>query len=62
MLRQEIEVEPLVGIAEKHLLPPVAALGDMVGQIRNDDACEPSHGRWVKDAGNGTRAMRMQEA
>jgi hypothetical protein len=40
---QLIEVEAVVAIGEKHLLTPVAALGDMMGKPWNDNAGETGH-------------------
>ena len=39
----EIEVRLVVLIAEERLLPPVAALSDVVGDAGDDDSCKSGH-------------------
>lgn len=36
-LRHQVAVKRIVAIFGEDRLPPVAALGDVMGQIRNDD-------------------------
>jgi hypothetical protein len=43
-LGHEIKVKRIVLIAQEKRLPPVAALRNMVREIGNRDAREPSHG------------------
>ena len=42
-LGQQAAVETVIGIAEEHLLPAIAALGDMTGEARKkrDGRCMP---------------------
>ncbi len=47
MMSQEIAIERIVIIAKEGLRPPVAALGDVMWNIRDDDTSETSHRlRW----------------
>jgi hypothetical protein len=39
----QIQIEPVVAVLEKHALAPIAALSNMVRGLRNDDAGEASH-------------------
>jgi|UPI000562B63A hypothetical protein len=43
MMGQEIAIERIVIIAKEGLRPPVAALGDVMWNIRGDDASETGH-------------------
>ena len=42
-LGQQAAVEAVIGITEEHLLPAIAALGDMVGEAWNNKAGDASH-------------------
>ena len=50
---EEIAIERIIIGTEERLLPAVAALGDMVRDVRNDDPGEASHARIL--AGRGTQ-------
>ena len=43
MPRQQVEIEGIIGIVEKRLLPPIATLGHVVGQAGKDDAGGARH-------------------
>src|SRR5262245_2877708 len=51
MLAQEIAVERIVGVAEEGAGTAIAALGDVMRQTGNDDACEASHGASLRIIG-----------
>ena len=42
-LFEQIEIEGIIGIVEKRLLPPIATLGHAVWQAGNDDAGAARH-------------------
>jgi hypothetical protein len=44
---QLIEIKAVIIIGKKHLLAPVAALGDVMGKAGNDDAGETGHERMM---------------
>ncbi len=50
-LTHQIELGPVVVVAEKGLLTAVAALGDMMGVSRCYDACDSGHGWKVGELG-----------
>jgi len=43
LLTQQIAIEFVVGIGEKHVLAPISALGDMMGQTGNDETSDAGH-------------------
>ena len=45
VLAQQIAIGAIVGVREERLLPPVAALGHVVGNARDDEASEAGHAR-----------------
>ena len=44
-LRQKIAVERVVSLLEKRLRPPIAALGDVVGDAGKDNTGKAGHAR-----------------
>ena len=42
-LGQQVTVEAVVGLTEEHLLPAIAALGDMVGKAWDNEAGDACH-------------------
>ncbi len=49
-LRNQRAIRRIIIIAKEHLLPPVAALRDMVRNPRNHDSCQSSHTVTVSDS------------
>ena len=43
VVRKVVAVEGVILCAKESALPPIASLGDMIGQTGNHDACKPSH-------------------
>lgn len=52
-LRRQCAIFGVVVRAEKDLLPPVAALGDVVRNPRNDDPCQSCYQRMRSDTARG---------
>ena len=52
-LRHQCAIFGVVVRAEKDLLPPVAALGDVVRNLRNDDPYQSCHQRMLSDTARG---------
>ena len=48
LLTQQIAIEFVVGVGEKHVLAPISALGDMMGQTGNDETGDAGHGRLAR--------------
>jgi hypothetical protein len=44
VIPQQIEIEQAVGIGEEDRLPAIAALGDVMRDVGDDDAGEAGHG------------------
>lgn len=47
LLRQQTAVDVLIAVLKKDRLTPVATLCDVVGRMRNDNACEARHASMV---------------
>lgn len=48
MMSQEIAIERIVIVAKEGLRPPVAALSNMIWNIRNDDTSETGHWLFIQ--------------
>jgi hypothetical protein len=48
LLTQQIAIEFVVGIGENTFLPPISALGDMMGQTGNDETGDAGHARLAR--------------
>jgi hypothetical protein len=57
MLGQEREIGAIVVVAEKHGLPPVSALRDMMRHGRDNDTGEASHGTRLSGGGRAVNLV-----
>ena len=53
MLAQQLDIKPVVVVTEEHRLAPIAALGDVMRDVRDDRAAPLCHGGITAQAGKG---------
>ena len=55
---EQIEIEFIIAILEERPLAPVAALGDVVWDVGDDDSGEAGHGDWLVGFGGYCKCHR----